>query len=186
MEGRFQYPLFRIVVLSVRLINHDQIDIAVSISALSDRCAQLIGSANVSPAVVFQYPLFRIVVLSIAAGDLGHRKCLFQYPLFRIVVLSAPHTVHAALRRNVSISALSDRCAQLRHALQDDRAIGRFNIRSFGSLCSATERCRDRTDVLPFQYPLFRIVVLSAWLHGDWYAAVEFQYPLFRIVVLSK
>jgi len=37
-----------------------------------------------------------------------------------------------------------------------------------------------------FQYPLFRIVVLSLDLRGRGVLILKFQYPLFRIVVLSQ
>jgi len=60
----------------------------------------------------FQYPLFRIVVLSPAMPTANPAIVQFQYPLFRIVVLSS-----SASRRL--------------------RSMGSFNIRSFGSLCSA-------------------------------------------------
>ena len=85
----------------------------------------------------------------------------FQYPLFRIELLSRGHRCSAAHDRGVSISALSDRIAQPKiaktnrtgynvsiSALSDRIAQPKdpydqnwlecFNIRSFGSNCSAS------------------------------------------------
>ena len=85
----FQYPLFRIELLSVRQILHFRKQFAVSISALSDRIAQPIASAVINHRISkFQYPLFRIELLSVAISTPQDLVNVFQYPLFRIELLS--------------------------------------------------------------------------------------------------
>ena len=112
---------------------------------------------------------------------------------------------------SVSISALSDRIAQPAKAKANPTSSPSFNIRSFGSNCSASSGALQAPVVVLFQYPLFRIELLSALTGGrlvviddvsisalsDRIAQrdvgrriidgiVEFQYPLFRIELLSK
>ena len=158
---RFQYPLFRIELLSIRPRYALLENVPVSISALSDRIAQ--------PVTL--------------RGD--HNNFLFQYPLFRIELLSLLSVLGGRQLISVSISALSDRIAQLlrstntslRSSFQyplfriellstartwiDCQGHGCFNIRSFGSNCSAPPRAIKRPAKLLFQYPLFRIELLS-------------------------
>ena len=85
---------------------------------------------------MFQYPLFRIELLS---GNWEERPIIeiaFQYPLFRIELLSRQR-VNQLRQPRVSISALSDRIAQL-----------------------GTSAVYATLGFL-FQYPLFRIELLS-------------------------
>jgi len=86
----------------------------VSISALSDRCAQLI---------ILIILIIGIIVSISALSDRCAQHPLFggavdvtqfQYPLFRIVVLSGERAAVFGNVDGVSISALSDRCAQPR------------------------------------------------------------------------
>ena len=64
----------------------------------------------------------------------------------------------------VSISALSDRIAQPTAAPPGRRLCWRFNIRSFGSNCSALSQRGQRRGGAMFQYPLFRIELLSSFI----------------------
>ena len=205
----FQYPLFRIELLSTVAGNGRSVRRAVSISALSDRIAQRLFDLLRDKAVMFQYPLFRIELLSkpsavntvvyfvVSISALSDRiaqptdacphwrPISFQYPLFRIELLSSADSLPSVQFDKVSISALSDRIAQRWRyarrlasltvsisALSDRiaqpmgagwRASRRrcFNIRSFGSNCSAAN-CGDERSLQPFQYPLFRIELLSS------------------------
>jgi len=76
-------------------------------------------------------------VLSPFLSQLTAEYCKFQYPLFRIVVLSVMTALEKVEAKQVSISALSDRCAQRIHSDVSSISNKGFNIRSFGSLCSA-------------------------------------------------
>ena len=160
---RFQYPLFRIELLSIRPRYALLENVPVSISALSDRIAQ--------PVTL--------------RGD--HNNFLFQYPLFRIELLSLLSVLGGRQLISVSISALSDRIAQLlrstntslRSSFQyplfriellstartwiDCQGHGCFNIRSFGSNCSARLFPPPAALAIMFQYPLFRIELLSRY-----------------------
>ena len=62
---------------------------------------------------MFQYPLFRIELLSGPKGEAQDAIGTFQYPLFRIELLSYFGKIFLKARLVVSISALSDRIAQL-------------------------------------------------------------------------
>ena len=96
VENAFQYPLFRIELLSTILAGAPDCNVGVSISALSDRIAQLLDIGTPQPEVD-----------------------LFQYPLFRIELLSSYCAGHRRLKASVSISALSDRIAQQRRIPQE-------------------------------------------------------------------
>ena len=111
----FQYPLFRIELLSPYSARCSAPPIQVSISALSDRIAQQYSRrATKRLAIVFQYPLFRIELLSTAQDIAGWDGNI------------------------VSISALSDRIAQQGRTGSGSDLERCFNIRSFGSNCSAS------------------------------------------------
>ena len=84
----------------------------------------------------FQYPLFRIELLSFTSDHEHYVGIAFQYPLFRIELLSRQR-VNQLRQPRVSISALSDRIAQL-----------------------GTSAVYATLGFL-FQYPLFRIELLS-------------------------
>ena len=86
--------------------------------------------------MVFQYPLFRIELLSSSGALQAPIIVLFQYPLFRIELLS-----------------------KVRGDIQ--RMADSFNIRSFGSNCSAWRAFLFMPSFSKFQYPLFRIELLS-------------------------
>ena len=65
----------------------------------------------------------------------------------------------------VSISALSDRIAQLDKDLVNDERLGCFNIRSFGSNCSAWLRtvCSARWSVVSISALSDRIAQRPIW-----------------------
>ena len=109
---------------------------------------------------------------------------MFQYPLFRIELLSDPGSEHAIPHQAVSISALSDRIAQ-RRSRSVAPALCCFNIRSFGSNCSAQSALWPASTMVRFQYPLFRIELLSNPVPRRLCPLTQFQYPLFRIELLS-
>ena len=100
-------------------------------------------------------------------------------------MLSPAHVCALLIHYGVSISALSDRIAQPSHKSYLAAKRYRFNIRSFGSNCSATVTNLIREGDLPFQYPLFRIELLSVYLSPSIASNNKFQYPLFRIELLS-
>ena len=133
----FQYPLFRIELLSKRRVVRLLRSAAVSISALSDRIAQRL---SISPP-------------------------------------SANHSV--------SISALSDRIAQRRGALPDQWAWTGFNIRSFGSNCSASGVPVAWAGKDRFNIRSFGSNCSARWYACSWRIRFLFQYPLFRIELLS-
>ena len=151
----------------------------VSISALSDRIAQLLSdSSRGKRSGSFNIRSFGSNC-SAWLGIQKRRRGKFQYPLFRIELLSPLLSVPPAPRQSVSISALSDRIAQLKMSILrflcatvsisalSDRIAQRglmtagtvsassFNIRSFGSNCSATWQQRrpihmDRFNIRSF------------------------------------
>ena len=86
---------------------------------------------------------------------------VFQYPLFRIELLSS-----------------------VVYMTGGTTVVG-FNIRSFGSNCSAITHLSVQMAVLAFQYPLFRIELLSDDARNSKIDNLLFQYPLFRIELLS-
>ena len=158
----------------------------VSISALSDRIAQLsLAVSRICSSVCFNIRSFGS---NCSAKDRFLSPLsppLFQYPLFRIELLSPAHVCALLIHYGVSISALSDRIAQPSHKSYLAAKRYRFNIRSFGSNCSATVTNLIREGDLPFQYPLFRIELLSVYLSPSIASNNKFQYPLFRIELLS-
>ena len=172
----FQYPLFRIELLSKTLWNGANPMVSVSISALSDRIAQRMeqGVADIR-SVMFQYPLFRIELLSeerefhkgypddVSISALSDRiaqpdelRKLWQVEQVSISALSdriaqRSFSAMAASASLVSISALSDRIAQPLGGRTFAPSSRRFNIRSFGSNCSAICGRRVAAKLLPFQ-----------------------------------
>ena len=113
----FQYPLFRIELLSWSPPQQTQRCRHVSISALSDRIAQPLGSPCRSPyAQVSISALSDRIAQHLRPGAKTLIDDLFQYPLFRIELLSS-----AKAKANPTSSPS-------------------FNIRSFGSNCSALQQ----------------------------------------------
>ena len=209
----FQYPLFRIELLSRTHHHYLHSPPVVSISALSDRIAQQNRRMNKSlEQMLFQYPLFRIELLSQRTQPAPLLSILgFNIRSFGSNCSALPQMAWSRRRQPVSISALSDRIAQPGLFQICTFAAPCFNIRSFGSNCSARAWWTCATQSLMFQYPLFRIELLSVRqiLHFRKQFAVsisalsdriaqpiasavinhrisKFQYPLFRIELLSK
>ena len=135
----FQYPLFRIELLSNTALSTTAFAWKVSISALSDRIAQLLNGIGAGAAdIQFQYPLFRIELLSRT-----HRRhsrvaarC-FNIRSFGSNCSAIYDSIAGWITVTVSISALSDRIAQQAYQQPVAWHTDRFNIRSFGSNCSA-------------------------------------------------
>ena len=94
-----------------------------------------------------------------SAGRLG--RLMFQYPLFRIELLSPDwNSLSFGSGWGFNIRSFGSNCsAALFPALPTGRWC--FNIRSFGSNCSATPLYRRPRSPGKFQYPLFRIELLS-------------------------
>ena len=183
----FQYPLFRIELLSHRSVRELLTGQPVSISALSDRIAQrprLRASWRTRPS----FNIRSFGSNCSAACRRAHHSAppTFQYPLFRIELLSDGWFYPSVALSDVSISALSDRIAQRAGWGVSRRRWGRFNIRSFGSNCSALRLPIAHLVIISFQYPLFRIELLSQRPGAPSRRDGEFQYPLFRIELLSR
>ena len=161
----FQYPLFRIELLSATgVASSDQLG---KFQYPLFRIELLSGMAAAARFIahLFQYPLFRIELLSVArllaiyamrcfnirsfgsncsaANGVNSARphVAFQYPLFRIELLSRSTYRTRCASTSVSISALSDRIAQRQEVEAAKVRDARFNIRSFGSNCSAHQRC---------------------------------------------
>ena len=110
----------------------------VSISALSDRIAQLpIPELPPSLLVVSISALSDRIAQPLAPSPDLIGTLQFQYPLFRIELLSNTALSTTAFAWKVSISALSDRIAQRDAQGRPYDLPDCFNIRSFGSNCSA-------------------------------------------------
>ena len=133
----------------------------VSISALSDRIAQLLSdSSRGKRSGSFNIRSFGSNC-SAWLGIQKRRRGKFQYPLFRIELLSPLLSVPPAPRQSVSISALSDRIAQLK------MSILRFLCATV-SISALSDRIAQQVIEgnfflvdSQFQYPLFRIELLS-------------------------
>ena len=133
---------------------------------------------------MFQYPLFRIVVLSLGAREPQPRPHVSISALSdRCAQLCDEQVIVAGIL--VSISALSDRCAQLRWCWMNSPGI-RVSISALSDRCAQRHPGGGGHDPEQFQYPLFRIVVLSLERIYRERDRMLFQYPLFRIVVLSR
>ena len=110
----------------------------VSISALSDRIAQLrMASIVLGHMLRFNIRSFGSNCSAGLPTERGAQVHPFQYPLFRIELLSGKRSRRPRCAMRVSISALSDRIAQHISVVRQNNKQLCFNIRSFGSNCSA-------------------------------------------------
>ena len=205
----FQYPLFRIELLSLLFPAKLSTNASFNIRSFGSNCSAFCNECLLCLSACFNIRSFgsncsaasRITVtlwpfaVSISAlsdriaqqaGAIPDRKRFaFQYPLFRIELLSLSATIKREASEPVSISALSDRIAQLVRLFSLLEHGDSFNIRSFGSNCSASNHCWY-LSIAKFQYPLFRIELLSFGQHFRApFGIGQFQYPLFRIELLS-
>ena len=158
----------------------------VSISALSDRIAQPGGGlAGQRRGAKFQYPLFRIELLSERIAGQTFDSACFNIRSFGSNCSAMAVENHSTGTR-VSISALSDRIAQ-------PFAAGNGTVHpSTVSISALSDRIAQRIDhaslctrSMLFQYPLFRIELLSGLDFAGADEEAGFQYPLFRIELLS-
>ena len=158
----------------------------VSISALSDRIAQLLSdSSRGKRSGSFNIRSFGSNC-SAWLGIQKRRRGKFQYPLFRIELLSPLLSVPPAPRQSVSISALSDRIAQLK------MSILRFLCATV-SISALSDRIAQRRGSKGGRS--IWIVSISALsdriaqqvIEGNFFLVdSQFQYPLFRIELLSR
>ena len=133
----FQYPLFRIELLSQAGHKPRTIFPVVSISALSDRIAQRASVAD-PPA----------------------RQTRFNIRSFGSNCSAWIRSRVAGKYSSFNIRSFGSNCSAVsKNGLMD--LVWGFNIRSFGSNCSARKACEPRRTNPQFQYPLFRIELLS-------------------------
>ena len=160
-RARFQYPLFRIELLSAE------------------------NGGSYYAVFTFQYPLFRIELLSVVGVQTDFVALTFQYPLFRIELLSYVFTLTQFCNSGFNIRSFGSNCSAL-IVLRLERTRQGFNIRSFGSNCSAALASASVFASVCFNIRSFGSNCSAMKAAKDFGASFVFQYPLFRIELLSK
>ena len=158
----------------------------VSISALSDRIAQRdINSAIRSRIQCFNIRSFGSNCSAYATSIAHIYKRRFQYPLFRIELLSAHSLPRLGVAIYVSISALSDRIAQHQRQRRACRLM-RVSISALSDrIAQLWNMIEDHCTMLVSLSALSDRIAQQLIAPSVYLFAALFQYPLFRIELLS-